>query len=269
MNQPPGPAAPLWGAYRTAHDRVPRPPRIPTPLAHAVLLSAHGARGASLWVGGAFLVIGTVMSTVFCWRLPMDVALDVSGVRVQGTVVRTEVNHSVSINHRNPTEITFSYRVGRSTYEATSSTLESQMILAAREGAVVPVQVFPLVPAWARVQGTTASSFGYFGALTLIFPSLGTVLMIAALRGLRRNQRAFTHGIPTTGLIVKRGPNTSIRINGSHPYQIVWEFQVDQHRYRGSVSHMNAQLLGRVLPGPEVTVLYDQHEPSINTVWFE
>ncbi|EYF01639.1 DUF3592 domain-containing protein [Chondromyces apiculatus] len=258
-----------WGAYRTAHERVPRPPRAATPLAKQLIFSYQGSQAVLRIIGLAFMAMGGLMSVIFCWGLPVDVALALGGRRAQGTVETTRLNTKVSINGEHPTEIAFRYEVGGKAYRAESSTLDGSIVSAARGGGPVPVEILPVHPQWARVQGTSVSPFGLLGLLVLVFPVVGAGLLFHAVRSNLREIRAYRHGIPVTGLVVKRGQDTTVEVNGRHPYEVVWEFQVAQARHRGRLSHMDGALLERALPGNEVTVLYDPANPAVNTVWFD
>lgn len=267
--QPAGAPGDWRGAYREAFERVPRPPRAPTPLARDLIFAYQGTQAVLRIIGIIFLAIGIIFPAIFAGGVPVDIALSLAGSRVQGTAISAELNRNVKINGRRPMRITFRYEIDGRTYQGDSSTLDSQIITAAYPGASIPIEALPWAPGWARIPGTTYSTFGYVGLFTLIFPAVGGGLLFAAVRSNRREIRAYRRGLPTQGLVVKKGYDTSTKINGRHPFEVVWELQVDGQTYKGSLSHMNRELLERAIPSNEITVLYDPADPSANTVWIE
>lgn len=269
FGQPAGAPGDWRGPYRQAFERVPRPPRAPTPLARDLIFAYQGGQAVLRLIGAAFVAMGLLFSTIFCWGLPVDVALSLGGSRVQGTVLSSELNRHVTINDHHPTRISFRYEIDGQAHEGDSSTLDPQVIIAARPGASIPLEVLPGAPSWARIQGTNYSTFGYFGSFTLIFPGVGAALLFAAVRSNRREMRAYRNGLPAQGLVIKKGDDETTTVNGKHPFEVVWEFQVDGRTYKGRISHMNRELLERAIPGNEVTALYDPADPSANTVWLE
>ena len=94
-------------------------------------------------------------------------------------------------------------------------------------------------------------------------------MVFFAVRSNRREIRAFRDGVPGRGLVTKRAEDTSTTVNGRHPFEIHWEFQVDGVTYKGKLSHMERFKIESAFPEDEVTVLYDPRDPKINTVWLE
>jgi hypothetical protein len=142
-------------------------------------------------------------------------------------------------------------------------------LTALQPGDEIPIEVAPFHPAWARVSGTTRSWTGYFGLFTVLFPSIGALVLVTAIRSRRRAIRAFTRGTPTVAKVVFSGQDRSVHINGRHPFQVVWQFQVDGKTYEGSVSSMDVFLIQPLSEATELIVLYDPADPRANTVFLE
>lgn len=269
--QPPqqAPSGDWRGSYRQAYDRAPPPPRRPTESARRLIFAYTGSQAVKRFVGIAFVGMGLLFSVIFCWGLPVDVAISIAGKRAEGTVVKAELQRNVEVNDRHPTLITFRYRIGSAWHEGASSTLNGAVIAQATAGATIPLEVYPDVAGWARVRGSTYCTFGYLGLFTAIFPVVGMGLVFFAVRSNQREVRAFRRGLPATGLVIKKGEDTTTSVNDRHPFEVVWQFQVDGITYQGSLSNMDRALLERAVPGNEVTVLYDPRDPKVNTIWVD
>lgn len=271
MSTPQKPPSGDWraGGYRDAYERVPRPPRKPTPFAHDLIYGYQGSQGASRTIGLVFLAIGLPLILFLGDGVMTDLALSISGRSTTATVLSTRVVTSVEINDRHPVEIKYRYEVDGVQHEAASYTTRSDVSSTAFVGASIAIETVPSLPSWSRVTGTTSSKMGTFVLFFLIFPAVGAGLVLSAVRSNRREIHAFRHGTATKGLVKRRGFDQTTEVNGKNPYEVTWEFQVDGATYTGKLSHMDPALLSRALPEDEVTVLYDPKDPKINTVWFE
>lgn len=250
-------------------SRVPPPPRTPSAAARRLIFRYQGTQLVFLLVGTIFTAIGCILSTVSCWGLPVDLALAFTGKEAQATVLSTELNRNVRINHQHPTRIRFRYQVDGKSFDGESSTLDADLLRAAESGAGIPIEVLPSQPSFARVKGTTYSSFGYAVCFVLIFPLLGGALLFVAVRSNRREIRAFTQGLCVPGRILSKGPDLSTRINGRHPFKVDWEFSVQGTRYKGSLSFLDDQAAGAFDELEEVPVLYDAAAPDVNTIFVD
>lgn len=103
--------------------------------------------------------------------------------------------------------------------------------------------------------------------IPLVFPTIGAVLMSFPIRGRLRRIQAFKTGTATVATVDSFGPDLSTRINGRHPTQLRWTFQVGNSSYIGSLSNMDQSLLTPLAQDGQVVVLYDPQDPSINTAW--
>lgn len=56
-----------------------------------------------------------------------------------------------------------------------------------------------------------------------------------------------------------------VKINDEHPLAVAYEYEISGTK----LSNMKRETLEKALPSSEVTVLYDIHDPKVNTVWLE
>jgi len=244
-------------------NEVPPAPRTPSPEASHLVFGYRGSQGVMLIVGIGFLVLGLALSTIFCWGLPVDAAIAVSHQESWGTIVRAETDPKVKVNGRRPTQVRFKYEAG-----GTQWTGESES-LSIRPGQSGPVQVeyATLNPAWGRLTGETYATFGYLGALSLLFPILGGLIAFSAVRSNRREIRAFTRGVPALARVTFRGLDHSTKVNGRHPFLMRWEFMTDKGVYKGSISSLKLVDVKAFGEADQIVVLYDPADPKANTVF--
>jgi hypothetical protein len=247
---------------------VPPAPRTPGPRARQLIFSLQGKIKVLVLVGGFFLALGSLFTVIFAGRIPGDLAIAATGREITARVLSAELDRSTRINGRHPTEVRFAYTIDGEVHETSSSAVD-QRLAALFPGQQVVVEVAPFYPAWARVSGTTRSWTGYFGLFTVLFPAIGALLLLMAVRSRRRAIRAFVRGEPTVAKVVYAGPDRSVEINGRHPFQVVWQFQVDGTTYEGSVSSMDVFLIQPLSRASELVVLYDRDDPRASTVYLD
>jgi hypothetical protein len=221
-----------------------------------------------LLVGTIFLAIGSLFAVIFAGQIPTDLAIAFTGRETMGRVVMAELDRSTRINGRHPTQVRFTYTVDGREHEAQSSAVDHRLLSLA-PGNSVPIEVAAIRPGWARVAGTTRSWTGYFGLFTLIFPVIGGALAVSAVRSRQRAVRAFTHGTPALARVVFSGLDTSVSLNGRHPFKVVWQFQVDGKTHEGSVSTMDSFLIEPLTRAADLIILYDPADPRANTVYLQ
>ncbi len=241
---------------------VPPPPREPSPRAKQLIYAYTGSQFAGLLTGLIFLLIGGVLSTVFCWGLPGELAITLAGRRATGTIERTELQRNVTINGRHPTAIAFTFEG----HSGESSTLEPGALSA---GDVVEVEYVPWRPAWARVRGGTYGSFPVWVAFVLLFPLVGLGALFGAVRSKQRDRRAFRDGRAIGGTVTRVGLDRRVRVNGRHPLKVEWSFEVEGRQFTGSLSSLDPERLRDFRESDAVTVLYDPDQPQANTVWVD
>ncbi len=271
MNNPQKAAPGDWrqGGYRDGYERVPRPPRKPSPLAQDLIYGYQGTQNALRWVGGILLLLVLPLILFFGDGMLTDITLAIAGKPAMATVTGTRTITNVEVNDRHPIEIKYDYMISGDKYAGMSYTTRSEILSEAAIGSSITIEILPSAPSWSRVKDTTSSKMGMGVLFFFLFPLIGGGMFGGAVRSNRREIRAFRDGMATKGLVVKRGPDETTEINGKNPHEVVWEFQVDGTSYKGKLSHMNSAILDRALPDNEVTVLYDSKDPRVNTVWIE
>ncbi len=139
-----------------------------------------GAKIVAL-VGAVFLAVGGILATVFCWGLPTDLGIERRPLELVGEVAEAELMSTRRINRKPATRIAYRYVVDGVTYADEQLSIDPGLVLAVQQpGARVALQVDRLQPARVRIAGTTRSTFGWGGALTLVFPALGLGLIAGA-----------------------------------------------------------------------------------------
>ena len=216
-----------------------------------------------LLVGIGFLVLGLALATVFCWGLPVDAAIGLSRQESWGTILRAETNASVKVSGRRPTRVRFQYEAGGTQWTGEANSF------AVKPGQTGPVQVeyASLNPAWGRLTGETYATFGYLGALSLLFPALGALLALSAIRSNRREIRAFTIGLPALARVTFRGLDHSTKVNGRHPFLMRWEFMTDRGVFKGSITSLKLVDIKAFGEADQIVVLYDPADPKANTIF--
>lgn len=246
---------------------VPPAPRVPSARARELVYAYTGSQGVLRLLGGIFLLVGLLVSGIFCWGLPIDLALAVAGEPGTGTVLRTEIQTNVEVNGAHPILVHYRYRVGSANYEGSSPTLDAALLARARPGSDVKLEILGFAPELSRIEGETYSPFGYFVAFVLLFPLIGGALFVGAVRSNRREIRAFVHGTPKAARVTYMGPDTSTRVNGRHPFKITWEHVEGGRTFTGSISHMEMTAIADLPGAGEILVLVDPADPSSSTVW--
>lgn len=247
---------------------VPRSPRTPSKRARRIIHAYRGSQKALLIIGIAFLAMGSIFTTIFCWGLPVDVLLVFTAQKTTGYALSSEIQRNVEINGRHPTKIRFAYDVAGQRYEGSSSTLDGGLIRSAQMKEPLAVEYAASRPEWARIDGETYSTFGYWPTFVLIFPVLGFGMTTFAVRSNRREIRAYRDGRATIAKVTYSGPDRSVQVNGRHPFQVRWEFQTgDGQVFEGSLSSMLQTELEELASKMEIVVLYDPEEPACNTAW--
>jgi hypothetical protein len=246
---------------------VPPAPREPSARARRIIFGYQGAQHAMLWIGSAFLLVGGILSTVFLWGLPVDLALALQHETVQAEVLSRAVDLSVRINREHPTRVQVAFVHAGERHEAEVGTLDEELLGDAGPGDTVTLEVFPPHPAWARLEGATANLMGYGAVFVLLFPLLGALFAGWAVRGNRREKAAFRHGEAAWARVTHSGQDTTTKVNGRHPWQVRWELTVEGRTYRGGLSSMDPDDLRGLLGEEHVTVLYLREAPHVNTAW--
>ena len=262
----PIPSSALGGGVPTL-STVPPAPREPSPVARRLVFGYQGSQFVMLLIGVIFLVIGLILSGVFCWSLPIDLTIAATGKPHPGLVTKAETNYHAEVNGEHPIEVSYTYSFDGAEFSGSSSML-GQQYLELQPGSTIDLEVAGAKPQWSRVKGGTYGFFGYFGAFVLLFPILGGVFTFLSIRSNRREIRAFREGRPVVARVTYAGLDHSTTMNNKHPFKISWEFQADGSRsFTGSISSMREEDLAAFASAGEIVVLYDPEDPGINTLY--
>ncbi len=245
---------------------VPPAPRKLSPRARQIVFGTFPLSrflGASLFFG-----VGILFSVVLGLELPLEIALDLWAKPTTGSVLARAVDDHTTIDGRHPTLIYFRYRDGEREYEATSASLNDNLIREAAPGAAVRVEMLAGHPGAARVAGTTRAPFGTMGGLfPLLFVAIGGWDLVRMLRYRHRARRSFVHGVPCVATVTHADLDRSPEIEGVHPFEVAWQFPTPSGSYRGSIKHTDPSLLTALIAVGTIVVLHDPERPEINTVW--
>jgi len=130
-------------------NAVPAAPRSPSPLARELVYSYSGRRGIRLLLGLALLVMGLPFAGLICWDLRRDLAIDLSGETVQGTVLAALKDTSAMIDREHPTLVRFRYSVDGKPYEGETTVRHPEF---EKVGSRVTVEHASGIPGFARIR---------------------------------------------------------------------------------------------------------------------
>ena len=248
-----------FGLPPPTDDAVPPPPRRVSRTARRVLLGLGHGHDVLLFVGLGFLGIGSILATVFCWGLPTDVAIDVAGRETDAELVSSNVDTSMTVNGAHPTTVRFRYLVDGVPHEDATNTFDTEHLLAASEGRPLRVEYLPAHPQWARLKGESRALFGYFGSFTLLFPSIGALLLLSVVASVLRRRAVYRRGRAVAGRF--SGSNASL--GGRGPGYLSWEYAVDGRTYRNGMWSKHFDEAGvDVSNGAPATILYLPGRPG-------
>lgn len=131
--------------------------------------------------------------------------------------------------------------------------------------------IFTLVASLFMIVGlvllVTGESEGlWFTLFPLIHLSVGVGLLWFGLGSWAKRRRIYRDGEVAMGTIEGVGYNRSVRVNGRSPYEIVWTFEVEGHRYHDKHSTFDDQAM-ELVPGDRIWVLFDPADPEQSAEW--
>lgn len=203
----------------------------------------------------------------FCRRLPDDVRLSWRGAVVEGSVLRTADDPSITVNEQPATLIDFSYSVDGREYVARSSVFDADAARRVAEAGRVPVQYLPSKPEVARIEGTMLAPGWPVGLVVLPFMvlTLGPLLFVAY--SAQRTLRAWRYGVPVQARVTALEERTSTSVNGRHPWVLRWTFEMNDASWTGSLTALSDYELRTYADAKELTVLALRGRPSVNVLY--
>jgi hypothetical protein len=128
-----------------------------------------------------FLAVGGILATVFCWGLPTDLGIDRHRLELVGEVTAAEQMPTRRIHRQPATRIAYRYVVAGRAYADEQLSIDAGLVAAVQQpGARVALEVDRRRPERMRIAGTERSVFGRGGALVLVVPLPGLVLLPGA-----------------------------------------------------------------------------------------
>lgn len=102
--------------------------------------------------------------------------------------------------------------------------------------------------------------------LSLVFPVPGVIIGVVGYRKARRRVDVLRHGRSATGTVDGAGPDTSVTVNGAHPWKLQYLFDADGRRLAGAVSSLDPGARAFAVGAP-VHVVYLPEDPERNDLW--
>lgn len=247
---------------------VPPAPRTPTPRAAKLIFGWHGVQKQQrlwLWIG---CVLSAFCALMFSIDLPNDWLIDSDLARSPGQVIEQRLNKGTKVLGERTTTIRYAFQAKSGRVEGQIDTTSDAMIAKAVPGAAVTVEYAAGDPALSRIQGASASTFGWVGALAWL-PFVGSLMAFGSLKKARRDaQMAYRHGTVAQGRIVFA--DVDRRQNGRNRapiYLIKWQFHAGGKTLTGSLQTDSQDDYRDVMAAQEWPVLYDPKKPERNTLY--
>ena len=106
-----------------------------------------------------------------------------------------------------------------------------------------------------------------FTPLPLIFVILGWLLLRSGRKQAARVLNAFQHGRAVKGVITEVGVDTTLMVNGRHPWRICYTFEtLDGQKHEGQASTFDSTAQDRQR-GQPLWVLVVDDQPEQNTIY--
>ena len=244
---------------------APPPPRALTPTGEEITRAFGSVRR---WAGVFLLGHGGIMTLVFGWGLPIDVAIELDGARVDATVTDVSLSTSTKINKRRATRVTYSYTSGGEVFVESFHTIEARYVRL-KPGAKLPIELWPTLPSWSRPLGKSNAFFGYLGALLALEPLIGGPVLLSGLLLRRQARAAWLHGVAVPGTVLSKVEGRVRKRRGSTRTVstiITWSYGW-QHQALTSSIDTDSALLKSLEAGQAVTMLVHPSRPTVAVPW--
>lgn len=250
-------------------ESLPPPPRALSRFT-ALRLFLHRVRSSVFFlVGVIFLIVGSVLTVGitggFWSQLRKERALLAHGAPAEATVVakraynRSDQTRVYELGYEFPLADGRTWAATREIDQGEWNRLEKGDRLALRYDRASPER--HLMPAFAM-----PVALGLVGLMPLVFLALGALLFRNGLREIFLPLRLYRTGEAVVGRVTGFEVVTNERINRRHPVRISYSFRGATGEHEGSIKTLDNALLDVLLEGSEVTVLYDRHRPTMNTL---
>lgn len=245
----------------------PPPPRALTAGAREITDSYGKMRR---WMGFFFLGHGGIMTTVFSWGLPVDIALDLDGATVDARITGVDHDTSVKLNKKRATKITYAYTAGGEPHEGSFHTIDPKLTTSI-VGARLPLEVWPTLPSWSRAKGQRNCFFGYFVLLLALEPLAGGPLLIAGFLARARARGTWVHGVAVPANVTSVTAGSVRTKNGrtrTQSSKIAWSYGWGPE-VRTAAVDTQSTLLKTLQQGHSFTLLVNPDRPGDTVPWRE
>jgi len=108
---------------------------------------------------------------------------------------------------------------------------------------------------------------GIFAGVGVLFGGIGGFLTARSFHGVGRQVRTLRDGMPTQGQVIAVLKKTSVKVNGRHPFYLMYEFTDHSgERREGESPLLPRALESRWHADDPILVLYDRDNPSQHEV---
>lgn len=208
-------------------------------------------------IGSIFFLFGSIFVVVFGSSTDFQSAFRMSDTDplVPGILIGTERTGS-SVNKQRIYDHHYRYHVGTNVYEGHAFAQNKGLT----PDSPVIVQYAAGNPSVSRIQGMRKAPFGlHVMFFVAIFPTVGLVFLIGAVRQYKKHAHLVRHGVLSTGKVVRKVP-TSTRINQKTVYEVFFRFKShDGVEHEACVSSHQHENLGDEAREP---LVYDADKPS-------
>ena len=234
--------------HKTPLRFTPPPRRVPLSL--RIVNFCNGAAQ----VGWGVFGFGMIFFWVFGTAADFSFLTFRGDGRVVGRVTAIEATNA-SENEQRVMASHYEYSVAGRPFQGTSYTTAATP----HEGAEVTVEFDPDDPRRSRIAGMRRTEFGPAAMLVVIFPFVGLIILIFALRtGVKRNH-LLREGLLTTGTLVSKEP-TATTVNKRRVWKLTFEY-IDRAGQRREVEARTTDT-ERLQDEKAEPLLYDPSAPS-------
>ncbi len=211
-----------------------------------------------LLFGGIWFAVGVLLTSIFLligrpfW---VDTALDERGISTQAQVVAVRSTHS-TVNRQSVFAIEVAFQGASGRHVAVLPTHDHGAIRSAQTKRVLSIEYDPEDPSVVRLQGGSASVFGWLALIPAPFGLIGGVLLVIAFLLALGERRIYVHGemvqaevIEVKGAAVKQNMRTLRRA--------LYRYSVQGQGYEGSLQRLNTPA-----KGDKIWVFYDRQRPE-------
>lgn len=214
-----------------------------------------------LFVGGFFLAMGILLTTIFFpshvvdeWRLRNG-----HSESTEGRIIET-LNTKATENESPVYKFHYIYQPKNGVERKGVAYITAESW---QEGRMLNVRYLVKDPAIAVPDGARMDVFSLFASFVVIFPIVGAAILIGSLRSYLGKRRLLRHGISSTATIASV-QKTSMSINDEKVYKIHLT-RTDDQRPMMKRSHDSDEITlaqNKLAAASLVTILYDPNQPN-------